>query len=276
MTFASLFSRFYAHHGCREAQTFVARSSLLLAALTVGLLSSYALTSLAAPPKQAQDKKQSKESTSSNKEKVSAKQVLASVQSFYNRTKSLEAKFKQEYVHRLYQKKSRSQGRVTFKKPGKMRWEYEKPNGKVIVSNGKKLRMYEPADVIKGKKQGGGTLIEKNMSAQQLPVAFSFLTGSGKLQEDFNYRLLKPKKGDVKEGHILELRPKKAQPGIERMLFVVGDGKTKGVVKRVVIIDPAGNFNSLSFLASTFRFNRQVSNQQFEFSAPAGASVVEM
>ena len=65
-----------------------------------------------------------------------ARLVAATVQSFYEQTKDVSASFYQTYVNKLYQRTDRTSGRVVFKKPGKMRWDYDKPNGKVIVSNG--------------------------------------------------------------------------------------------------------------------------------------------
>src|SRR5688572_15655519 len=73
-----------------------------------------------------------------------ARQVALSVQAFYDQTKSVEAEFHQTYYNRLYDRYDRSQGTVKFQKPGKMRWDYAAPNGKIIVSNGKRLSVYEP------------------------------------------------------------------------------------------------------------------------------------
>ena len=60
--------------------------------------------------------------------------VAAAVQSFYDQTTDVSASFHQTYVNRLYKRTDRSKGKVVFKKPGKMRWDYAKPNGKVIVA----------------------------------------------------------------------------------------------------------------------------------------------
>ena len=77
---------------------------------------------------------------------LSAEAVAAAVQGFYDQTKSVESSFFQTYFNRLYNKYDRSRGTVKFEKPGKMRWDYAAPNGKVIVSDGKRLVIYEPGD----------------------------------------------------------------------------------------------------------------------------------
>src|SRR3954452_18407250 len=75
-----------------------------------------------------------------------AQTVAAAVQAFYDQTSDVSASFFQTYINKLYGRTDRSQGHVVFKKPGMMRWDYDQPNGKVIVSNGKKLLVYEPGD----------------------------------------------------------------------------------------------------------------------------------
>src|SRR4051812_1590338 len=111
--------------------------------------------------------------------------VASAVQSFYDQTRSVEAEFFQTYYNRIYDKYDRSQGAVKFQKPGRMRWDYGAPNGKVIVSDGKRLVIYEP-----GEDSEPGQVFERAISDSELPQALAFLTGSGKLSDDFTFRLL--------------------------------------------------------------------------------------
>jgi len=112
--------------------------------------------------------------------------VVGLVQSFYDQTKTLQAEFEQTRYTRLYDRYDRATGKVVFKKPGMMRWDYAQPNGQVFVSNGKKLLIYQPPE--EGEKRG--QLIERAVDEDQLPSAFSFLIGSGNLDKDFEVRLL--------------------------------------------------------------------------------------
>ena len=112
--------------------------------------------------------------------------VVGLVQSFYDQTKTLQAEFEQARYTRLYDRYDRAKGKVIFKKPGMMRWDYAQPNGQVFVSNGKKLLIYQPPE--EGEKRG--QLIERAVDEDQLPSAFSFLIGSGNLEKDFEVRLL--------------------------------------------------------------------------------------
>lgn len=193
---------------------------------------------------------------------LDAAAVAAQVQAFYDQNRTVQADFSQSYLYKIYQRQERSQGRVVFKKPGKMRWDYAQPNGKVIVSDGRLLQVYEPGDQAES-----GQLLEQKIDQHQLPAAFSFLLGKGKLVEDFHVRLLAAEGQAFRQGYVLELRPKKPQPQYERLVFYVGAGNSRGVVHRMLILDAAGNRNRFDF--SHLRFDHEVSEERFHFRAPA-------
>jgi len=196
---------------------------------------------------------------------IDAVAVAASVQSFYDRTPGLRAQFHQTYYHKLYDRYDRSRGEVMFRKPGRMRWNYAQPNGKVIVSDGQRVVVYEPGD-------GGdpGQMFEQELSQNQLPQAFSFLTGTGRLEQDFTFRLLDAQRQGFTEGFVLELRPRQPAPQYDRILFYVAqqEGRPIGVVRRVLIVDASGNRNRFDFTA--MQFNAPAPDSQFRFSPPAG------
>jgi outer membrane lipoprotein carrier protein len=188
------------------------------------------------------------------------------VQSFYDQTKAVAARFHQTYFNRLYDRYDRSQGKVEFQKPGKMRWDYGAPNGKVIVSDGKRLVIYEPGDT----PGDPGQVFERPISESELPQALSFLTGTGKLANDFTFRLLDAKEQGFVGGFVLELMPKKASPHFERILFYVdSSAKRLGLVHRVLILDGSGNRNRFDF--DEMLFNRPTAAQTFQYEPPKNA-----
>ena len=198
--------------------------------------------------------------------------IVGLVQSFYDQTKTLQANFEQTRYTRLYDRYDRASGQVVFKKPGMMRWDYAQPNGQVFVSNGKKLLIYQPPE--EGEKNG--QLIERALDEDQLPSAFAFLTGGGDLDEDFEVRLLEHDNAQFKDGHVLQLIPRKPTPNYEQLVFYVRalttDGKRAGIVQRVLIIDSAGNRNRFDF--SKIKFNRDVSDKRFNYRPPKGTERV--
>ena len=198
--------------------------------------------------------------------------VIGLVQSFYDQTKTLQAEFAQTRYTRLYDRYDRATGKVVFKKPGMMRWDYAQPNGQEFVSNGKKMLIYQPAE--EGEKSG--QLIERALDQDQLPSAFSFLIGSGNLEKDFEVRLLEHDNEQFKGGYVLQLIPRQPTPNYEQLVFYVRtlttDGKRAGVVQRVLIIDSAGNRNRFDF--SKIRFNRDVPDKRFNYRPPKGTQKV--
>jgi len=198
--------------------------------------------------------------------------VVGLVQSFYDQTKTLQADFEQTRYTRLYDRYDRARGKVVFKKPGMMRWDYAEPNGQVFVSNGKKLLIYQPPE--EGEKSG--QLIERALEEDQLPSAFSFLIGSGDLQKDFEVRLLEHDDEKFQDGYVLQLLPRKPTPNYEQLVFYVRTlttgAKRAGIVQRVLIVDSSGNRNRFDF--SEIKFNRDVSDKRFNYRPPKGTERV--
>jgi outer membrane lipoprotein carrier protein len=190
--------------------------------------------------------------------------VLGLVQSFYDQTKTLQAEFEQTRYTQLYDRYDRATGKVVFKKPGMMRWDYAQPNGQVFVSNGKKLLIYQPPE--EGEKRG--QLIERAVDEDQLP--------SGNLEKDFEVRLLEHDNEKFEDGYVLQLIPRRPTPNYEQLVFYVRTlthgGKRAGVVQRVLIIDSAGNRNRFDF--SKLKFNRDVPDKRFSYRPPKGTERV--
>ncbi len=199
-------------------------------------------------------------------QRVDAVTVAGSVQTFYDRTKGLKARFHQTYYHKLYDRYDRSEGQVFFEKPGKMRWNYARPNGKIIVSDGSRITVFEP-----GSGSEPGQVFDQELGENQLPQAFSFLTGAGRLADDFSFRLLDAARQGFREGYVLELRPREASPHYDRILFYVAkrDNRPIGVVRRVLIVDATGNRNRFDF--DDMEFDPTLPTNTFRFTPPANA-----
>lgn len=199
-----------------------------------------------------------------------ARDVARAVQAFYDQTRDVSASFHQTYVNKLYKRTDRSSGHVVFKKPGMMRWDYAQPNGKVIASSGQKLVVFEP-----GEKDEPGQVIEQTIAQAQLPQALAFLMGTGKLENDFTFRLLDAAAEGFKTGDVLELRPKQATPHFDRILFYVERAAAvRGLVRRILIIDSSGNRNRFDFTG--LKFNGNVGDGPFKYTPPPGTRKVQM
>jgi outer membrane lipoprotein carrier protein len=191
---------------------------------------------------------------------LTADQVAQRIQDFYDRTSDFQADFTQVSINRLYGQEQRA-GRVIFRKPGRMRWNYAAPNNDVIVSNGTTLWAYQADE-----RQA----IQQTLTASQMPTALAFLTGIGRLTDSFTFRLLDAAQFQYPNGYVLELRPTSPQPSYERIVFYVDRATYQ--VARTVVIDAQGNRNQFTFTRPQVNLN--VPEATFNWSPPAGTSIV--
>jgi len=189
------------------------------------------------------------------------------VQRFYEQTRTLQTSFYQTYYHRMYRGYQRSAGRLRIAKPGRIRFDYAQPNGKVIVSDGELLTLYQPDE-----EQGAGQHLVRPVGEVALPAAFSFLTGEGDLRTDYHPRLLSAAAYRFR-GQVLELRPRAADPNIRRvLLYVDAHPSRRGVVHRLRIDDPEGNRNKFEF--RRLQFNRSIADNTFAWRPPRGSRAI--
>src|SRR4051794_39311067 len=72
--------------------------------------------------------------------------VVDRVQRRYDGAADFRARFGQTLTNAAFARKTSSGGEVLFKKPGRMRWNYDKPEPKAYVADGTTLWLYEPED----------------------------------------------------------------------------------------------------------------------------------
>lgn len=188
--------------------------------------------------------------------------VAGWVQAFYDRTTSLEADFQQDYWTRVYDRTASSRGQLRIVQPGRIRFDYSAPNHKIIVGSGDRFTYYDPSD--------DGTAGQYyHATTDAASRALGFLTGTARLDEDFNFRIVTT---PTQPAHTvcLELRPRAPDPHMTRVrLYVSTADTTRGVVVRVGIEDPDGNWNTFRF--TNFHFNREIAASTFEYTPPEGA-----
>lgn len=221
--------------------------------MTLALLSAFAIAALPASSSQAQ----------ASPEPVTAAHLAAQVQTFYDQTRTVQTAFRQTHYDRVYQRTTRSRGVLTIARPGKLRFDYLGGDGKVIVSDGRELTVYEPGE------DGSAGQYARTAVSEDFSSALGILTGQARLDRDFRFRAADPARFRW-DGHVLELRPIRPEPGYRRIfLFLDRSASTAGVVRRMLIQDHEGNLNQFDF--QRMRFNRAVSASRFEFRPPRGA-----
>jgi outer membrane lipoprotein carrier protein len=187
--------------------------------------------------------------------------VVGKVQKYYDATRDLRAHFEQTLKTAIGSKKKAS-GELLLKKPGKMRWDYAKPEKKLMVSDGTTLWVYEPEDE---------QAFKQNLAGSTLPVQVSFLVGQGKLADEFEIAPDKTATCAAGAGAVaLKLVPKKATTAYRYLTFCVDDAS--GQVKETIVHDQQDGENHLIF--SDVKQNAGVDDGKFHFAPPAGTKII--
>jgi outer membrane lipoprotein carrier protein len=180
--------------------------------------------------------------------------LAARVQGFYERTRDLEAKFRQTYVYAGFGRRQVSSGTLRVKKPGMMRWDYESPAKKTIAVKGSLLVQYEPEE--------NQAYLDEKFDASAMSAAVTFLLGKGDLAKEFDL--------DSDGAGGLLLRPKEPDPRVASIALTVGP---QGEVTATRVTDGAGNVNEISF--EDVRRNGGLPDSAFEVKLPKDVKRVQ-
>ncbi len=213
----------------------------------------------AAPAAAAKTPKATTDATSPARPPVA--EVVTQLQKSYESIASLRAKFAQTLTGPMG--KRQASGAVQLKKPGKMRWDYEKPEKKLFVADGTTLWVYEPEDE---------QAYKQSLSSSQLPAQVSFLFGRGKLQEEFEISYYDDQPLGEAGDLVLKLLPKVASAQYRHLLFVV-QPKTF-LVKETVLFDQQGGQNHLIFSAIETNPKAGVDDARFSFTPPPETKII--
>ena len=193
---------------------------------------------------------------------ISLDGILDKIQNQYDIHKDFKAQFFQESLVKSLGKKQKAEGKVYFKKPGKMRWIYTDPFKQEIISDGQTLWTYRPEE-----KQ---VIVTRMAQAFQSQTPTTFLAGLGNLKRDFHARFeQKPSPG---KDYFLEMTPLETLGSLEK-LFLQVDEKTFDIVC-AKIQDVIGNVTEICF--TDIQFDNHLSDDLFTFSPPPGVEVFRL
>ncbi|MBV8830686.1 MAG: outer membrane lipoprotein carrier protein LolA [Acidobacteriaceae bacterium] len=184
-------------------------------------------------------------------------QLIRQVQDRYNSAKTLSVHFRENYSL-LGHPRSPESGMLTLRKEGKMRWDYDRPKGKVFVSDGKNVYLYTATD----------NRVEKVplRDTEDMRAPLAFLLGRLDLKKEFQNFELKPGEG----GTWLDAFAKTDRvPYKEVQMLIAPDSSIRQ-------LNVLGRDESvLSYLFTDERINPAVNDSLFHFTIPAGAEVVD-
>ena len=152
-------------------------------------------------------------------------------------------------------------GSIFVKRPGMMRWEYDKPDRQTIITDGKKLWVYKPDDnqVMIGKApsffgdgKGAGFLSDMKLICEKFKVNFE------KEKSDHDY--------------VLKLLPKEQTIGIAKIYLAVS--KTTFKIKKIITLNEYDDETVIELVNS--KFNLNLDESLFRFIVPEGTDVIMM
>jgi len=190
---------------------------------------------------------------------MQVEEVVARVQERFDDTVDMRADVVQEVAIVSLGRSVSSKGTVAFRRPGKMHWALTGDEPQIIIADGKTIWFYQPAD-----KQVLRAPL-KAVFRSTTPV--SFLTGVGRIADDFNTTLSERDSSQIG----LFLEPKRANEDFGRLELVVSADTFDIVEARVT--DPIGNVTSIRF--SNLRRNLGIADSEFSFDVPPGVDVVD-
>lgn len=174
---------------------------------------------------------------------------------FLDSTKTVRADFAQIVVAKNGRKPQQSTGVMMFSRPGKFRWQIEKPYSQLLLGDGEKVWIYDPdLRQVTVKKAGaalGGT-----------PAAL--LAGDNAFEKNFTLREL----GEREGMDWLEAIPKTQDSGFEKITL----GFAGNDLKAMELFDNFGQTTSLLF--AHLERNPPLAASLFRFTPPAGADVI--
>jgi len=118
---------------------------------------------------------------------VDLSRVLKEIEGRYNSVRTLEMDFGLTYIAPNKARRTES-GRLFLRKPGRMRWQYVKPDGKLYISDGTDYWYYSPISRRAEKM--------KLKEATDLQAPMAFLIGKLDFKRDFD-RFLVKKEADL-------------------------------------------------------------------------------
>ena len=181
---------------------------------------------------------------------------IEKLQAFVAQTQSARASFTQQVVDKNGKTQQSASGKLVFSRPGKFRWEYQKPYEQLIVGDGNKLWVYdkELAQVTVKKLEG---------ALGSSPAAL--LAGSNDIEEYYNLNA----KGVSRGLDWLEAYPKEA----DSMFQKVRMGLKGNTLDTMELYDQLGQITLIRF--SRFERNPKLPADSFTFTPPQGVDVIE-
>ena len=193
--------------------------------------------------------------TNSQAQTPNAASLAKKVDAHYNHLSSLEARYTERYTG-MGQDRTET-GTLTLRKPGRMRWAYDSPHGKLFLLDGKSAIFYTPGD------PQAQRLPAKQLDDLRSPLRF--LLGHTELSKELDHLTITT----VQDGYTLSGTPRGMQ-GRLRILALTVDKNGVIHAMRLEEVDGAAT----TFIFTDMRENIPTREADFTFTPPPGVSIL--
>lgn len=203
---------------------------------------------------------------SKNADSEQLEMILNNIEKKYSNT-GFSATFNQKSTIKSMDLADMASGRVLFKYPAMMRWEYEKPEKQQIITDGKTLWIYRPED--------NQTIIGDALDYFGNGSGASFLTNIKNVKKEFKITI---KKNNSDKIWLLQLQPFKENPDLTKIHLAVS--KQRFTVLYVTTFNTYRDETQIVFSNIQFNANDKddkddsIDNALFKFKVPINCEVL--
>jgi len=177
------------------------------------------------------------------------------LKSLLGQTTTARAHFAQIVLDSNMKTLQQATGTMQFSRPGKFRWEYDKPYEQLIVGDGKRVWLYD-------KDLNQVTVRRFDRALGSSPAAL--LAGSNEIDRDYDLTGMSSRDGL----DWLEAVPRNRDTAFERILLGFG----KSGLEAMELRDQFGQITVIKF--STIERNAKLAPELFRFTPPKGVDVI--
>lgn len=195
-------------------------------------------------------------------EPTTVEDLVAEIEKTYGDVQSVRADFVQ-VSRSAVAGEHKTKGKVSLKRPRLMKWDSTKePGGSLFVTNGEKMWIYSPTD--------SQVLVYSDLSQAGGGAPFDLLDSLENLTEHFDVKLESSEGGKDRKSFVVVLTPK-AEGQYKSIRLVLS--KRKYEIESITLTDAFGG--ETEFIFSKVQTNSEIPDSEFDFTAPAGAEVIE-